>query len=139
MVKEAESNADTDKQNREAAEVRNEADSLVYSTEKLLRENDDEIEADEKSKAEGAIAELKSAIEGGDTEKTRAAINALNEAMHPIAERIYSSQQAEQPEGASEEGPAGGDGDSGSGGGSGTGSDAEDVDYEVVDEDETKS
>ncbi len=140
MVKEAESNAESDRKSRESVEVRNEADSLVYSTEKLLRENAETINEGEKSAAESAIAELKSAIESNEVESIRAKIEALNQAMHPIAERIYSAQAQEQPT----DGNAGDDGGGGqtsdtTGHGAQDQSGAEDVDYEVVDEDETKS
>ena len=138
MVKEAEANAETDKQSREAAEVRNEADSLVYGTEKLLRENEDKINADEKSTAEAAIGELKAAIESGEADAIRAKMDALNQAMHPIAERIYSTQQAEQQAGEGEQ-PGGEPGPDEGGSESAGQTDAEDVDYEVVDEDDTKS
>jgi len=138
MVKEAEANAETDKQSREAAEVRNEADSLVYGTEKLLRENEDKINAEEKSTAEAAIGELKTAIESGEADAIRAKMDALNQAMHPIAERIYSTQQAEQQAGEGEQ-PGGEPGPDEGGGESAGQTDAEDVDYEVVDEDDTKS
>lgn len=137
MVKEAESNAEADRKNREAAESRNEADTLVYSTEKLLKDNEDKISGDEKAAAESALAELKSAIETGDGDSIKAKIEALNQAMHPIAERIYASQQAEGGPDGSEE-PQGDSGDSAGNDGS-AGSEAEDVDYEVVDEDDSKS
>ncbi|MFW5718142.1 MAG: molecular chaperone DnaK [bacterium] len=138
MVKEAEANAETDKKSREAAEVRNEADSLVYGTEKLLRENEQTITAEEKNTAEAAIGELKTAIESGDADAIRAKMDALNQAMHPIAERIYSTQQAEQQAGEGEQ--SGGEPGPEEGGGESAGqTDAEDVDYEVVDEDDTKS
>ncbi len=140
MVKEAEANAESDKQTREAAEVRNEADSLVYGTEKLLRENEEKINADEKSTAEAAIGELKSAIESGEADAIREKMEALNQAMHPISERIYSSQQAEQQAGEGEQAAGGETGEQGGDGGSQQGeTGAEDVDYEVVDEDDTKS
>ncbi|MFW5686020.1 MAG: Hsp70 family protein, partial [Spirochaetota bacterium] len=142
MVKEAEANAEQDKKTRESAEVKNEADTLVYSTEKLLKDNEQTITADEKSAAEAAIAELKSAIESGDAGAMRQKIEALNQAMHPIAERIYSSQQAQdQAAGAQEAGeqPGSADGGQSAGEDASGGADAEDVDYEVVDEDEQKS
>ncbi len=138
MVREAEANAEADHKHRETVEVRNEADSLVYNTEKLLREHADTVNAEEKSAAEAAISELKSAIETGEAESIRSKIDALNQAMHPIAERIYSAQQqsgsaadADTQTGPESAGPTGE--------GGGSQSDAEDVDYEVVDEDDTKS
>ena len=69
MVKEAEANADADKKNREAAEVRNEADSLAYSTEKLLRTTKTRSTPEEKSAVKAAIAELRKAIESDDAER----------------------------------------------------------------------
>ncbi len=138
MVKEAEANAETDKKNREAAEVHNEAESLAYSSEKLLKDNEDKIQPEERSAVEAAIAELRKAAEGDDAESIRSKIEALNQAMHPIAERIYSQEQAAAGgEGATgeEAGPAGGE----ETGGSGSQTDAEDIDYEVVDEDDSKS
>ncbi len=140
MVKEAESNAESDRKSRESVEVRNEADSLVYSSEKLLRENAETINESEKSAAESAITELKSAIESGEVESIRAKMEALNQAMHPIAERIYSAQAQQQAGGEGGESP-GQDQESADSNGQGgqARSDAEDVDYEVVDEDETKS
>jgi molecular chaperone DnaK len=140
MVKEAEANADSDKKTREAAEARNEADNLVYTTEKMLKDNGDKIGAEEKEKAEAAIAELKSAIESGDTEAIRGKINDLNQTMHPIAEKIYSQAQADgeaQAEDTGADSGAQGAGDSGEQ--SAGASDAEDVDYEVVDDDDDKS
>ncbi|HKJ85404.1 MAG TPA: molecular chaperone DnaK [Spirochaetia bacterium] len=141
MVKEAEANAEADKKNREAAEANNEAESLAYSSEKLLKDNEDKIQPEEKSAVEAAIAELRQAAEGSDAEAIRAKIEALNQAMHPIAERIYSQEQAQgagggEGEGAGEEpGAAGGEDNAGSG----SQADAEDIDYEVVDEDDSKS
>ena len=140
MVKEAETNAEADRKNREAAESKNEADNLVYNSEKLLKENEDKIDGSEKEQAEAALAELKTAIESGDAEAITSKIEGVNQAMHPIAEKIYATQQTEgAPEGepeqqAAEEPEAGGDDESSSGA-----PDAEDVDYEVVDEDENKS
>ncbi len=138
MVKEAETNAEADRKNREAAESRNEADNLVYNSEKLLNDNDDKIDASEKEKAQAAIAELKSAIESGDADAIKSKIEALNQAMHPIAEKIYAAQQ---PEGGQQEGAEETDTGSDSAAQEEQGSqpEAEDVDYEVVDEDDTKS
>jgi molecular chaperone DnaK len=133
MVKEAEANADSDKKAKEAAEARNEADSLVYNTEKLLTDNADKLGSDEKEKAEAAVAELKSAIESGDSDTIRQKIEALNQTMHPIAEKIYSQSQGQAAEGAAD---AQTEGDASGGEKSAGGSDAADVDYEVVDDDD---
>ena len=140
MVKEAEANADSDKRAKETVEVRNQAENLVYSTEKLLKDNGDSLSADEKTKVEQAIADLKTAIEASDTSDISAKIEALNSTMHPIAEKLYSQTQSggATPDGAPDQ-PDGGAESGGSGASGAHASDAEDVDYEVVDEDDTKS
>jgi molecular chaperone DnaK len=137
MVKEAEANADTDKHARETAEARNEADSLVYSSEKLLKDNEEQISGEEKEKVEAAVAALKSAKDEADAQTIRQKINELNEAMHPIAEKIYAQSAPGGEAGASDAGDqtAGGQ----TSGSSDTGTDAEDVDYEVVDDEDSKS
>ena len=137
MVKEAEANADSDKKARESAEAKNEADSLVYTSEKMLSENAEQISDDEKQKVEAAIAALKTAKDESEAsaEAIRQKINELNEAMHPIAERIYS--QAQQAQSGAEEAQSGGESASADAeGGASEGADAEDVDYEVVDDDD---
>ena len=73
MVRDAEAYAEEDRKRREEAEVRNQADTLVYSTEKFLGENDDKVPADIKTEVQAAIAELKKAIEGNDTERSERA------------------------------------------------------------------
>jgi molecular chaperone DnaK len=138
MVREAEANAEADRKSRETVEVRNEADSLIYNTEKLLREHAEIVNPEEKSAVEAAIAGLKSAVESGDAESIRSKIEALNQSMHPIAERIYSSQQ-QAGSAAGGEGQAGPESAGSAGEGGASQSEAEDVDYEVVDEDDTKS
>src|SRR3954462_479781 len=78
MVKEAESHAEEDRKRREAVELRNEADNLVFRTEKLLSENADKINDDVKQPVEEAIAELKTALEGEDNDAVKAAVDKLN-------------------------------------------------------------
>jgi molecular chaperone DnaK len=140
MVKEAEANADSDKRAKETVEVRNQAENLVYSTEKLLKDNGDSLSADDKTKVEQAVADLKAAIEASNTDDISAKIEALNSTMHPIAEKLYSQTQSggATPDGAADQ-PDGGAESGGSGASGAHASDAEDVDYEVVDEDDTKS
>ena len=79
MVKEAEANAEADRKHKEEVEIRNQADSLVYQTEKSLKEMGDKIEAQEKEKIEKAVAELKTALEGKDTANIKAKSEALTE------------------------------------------------------------
>lgn len=91
MVKEAEANATADEQRKEAIEVKNNADSLIYSTEKSLRDNEDKISSEVKSEVESAIAELKTAIEAQDIEAMRSGIEKLNQASMKIGEAVYGS------------------------------------------------
>ncbi len=147
MVKEAEEHAEEDKVAREKVEVRNEADSLVYSTEKSLSDYGDKIGDEEKQKIESAKDELKKAMENDDLEEMRSKMEALKQASHKLAEEVYKQTGGQGQEGAA--GAAGGAGAAGAGaaeggeqtGGAQSGSDenVEDVDYEVVDEDENKS
>ncbi|MDL2230046.1 molecular chaperone DnaK, partial [Treponema sp. OttesenSCG-928-L16] len=136
MVKEAELHAEEDKKERERAEVRNEADSMIYSTEKNMTELGDKVSAEDKSKTEQAVAELKQALEGGDIQTIKDKTEALKQASYKIAEEVYKQTAAQQEaQGGSQE--AAGDapgGDAGHGGADNTKS-AEDVDYEVVDDD----
>ncbi|NLY21633.1 MAG: molecular chaperone DnaK [Tissierellia bacterium] len=117
-VKEAEMYADEDKKIKESIEVKNNADSLVYQSEKALGEVGDKISADEKQKVEDAIAELKTAMESDDLEEIKAKTTALEEAFYAVSEKMYEAAQAE----------AGGEA------GAETAENVEDADYEVVDE-----
>jgi molecular chaperone DnaK len=135
MVKEAELHAEEDKKEREKAEVHNEADTMIYSTEKNIKDLGDKVNAADKSKAEEAIADLRKTLESGDIEAIKAKTEALKQVSYKIAEEIYKQQAAQQ--GAQPGGPQGPEADSGAGpqssGGENTKS-AEDADYEVVDD-----
>jgi molecular chaperone DnaK len=98
MVKDAESHAEDDKKKREAVDVRNQADSLVYQTEKLLNENREKIPASDVSAIEEAIKQTKEAIESNDVNQMQTAIDNLTKASHRIAEVMYQ-QQTQQPGG----------------------------------------
>jgi molecular chaperone DnaK len=143
MVKEAEIHAEEDKREKEKAEARNEADTMIYSTEKNIKDLGDKVSADDKAKAEEAVADLKRALEGGDVQAIKDKTEALKQASYKIAEEIYKQQAAQQggpggPGGAGPEagGFGGGGPDTGPGaGGDGNTKNAEDVDYEVVDDD----
>nr|WP_298680497.1 molecular chaperone DnaK [uncultured Treponema sp.] len=128
MVKEAEANAENDKKEREKVEVRNEADSMIYQTEKTLKEMGDKVNAADKQRIEEAVAALKKAIEGGDTADIKSKTEALQQAAYKIAEEMYKQQGAQAgAAGAAGAGAAGGTSESGP-----TKGTADDVDYEVV-------
>ncbi len=128
MVKEAEANAENDKKERERVEVRNEADSMIYQTEKTLKEMGDKVNAADKQRIEDAVATLKKAIEGGDTADIKSKTEALQQAAYKIAEEMYKQQGAGAgAAGSAGSGATGGADDSGP-----TKGTADDVDYEVV-------
>ncbi len=106
MVKEAEAHAAEDKKRREEAETRNSAEQLVYSTEKLLTDNDDKLSDDVKTEVRSAVDDLKKALEGDDLAEVTAKQTALVTASQKIGEALYSANQsAEQP--AADQAPAG--------------------------------
>src|SRR3989454_8602983 len=125
MVHDAEAHAEEDRQRREAAEARNDADALIYRTEKLLQDEGDKFTGDEKSAVESALNELKEAVKGDDTEAIKAKTQAVITASQAFGQRLYEEAQAQQASGAAA-GPAG-DGQS-------TASDEDVVDAEIVDE-----
>ncbi|HEY0247891.1 MAG TPA: molecular chaperone DnaK [Gryllotalpicola sp.] len=131
MVKEAEEHAAEDKRRRESAEVRNTAEQLVYSIEKLIKDNEDKLPADVKSDVQGDVDALKTALAGEDDEAVKTAVDKLNASQQKLGEAIYAQGQAEQTagapgDGASTDAPAG---DS---------SDEDVVDAEVVDDEDEK-
>jgi molecular chaperone DnaK len=103
MVHDAEAHASEDKQKRELIEARNHADSLIYSTEKSLKEFGDKVDAGEKQKIEDGVAKLKKAMEANDAAAIKTASDELTQASHKLAEAVYS--QAQQA-GAGHEGEA---------------------------------
>jgi len=94
MVQDAEKFAEEDKQRREAAEARNQADSLVHATEKQLEEHGDKIDGDTKSAVEEALGEVKTALEGDDPEAINSKAQALTEAAMKMGQQIYEQEQA---------------------------------------------
>ncbi|MCR5436926.1 MAG: molecular chaperone DnaK [Treponema sp.] len=140
MVKDAEANAAADKAKREGVDARNEADSLIYATEKSIKDLGDKIDGAEKQKVEDAVAALKQAMQGDNTEEIKSKTEALKQASYKIAEELYKQQGAAGAQGA---GPNPGDGDN-TGSDAGAGStggasgfdkgNADDVEYEVKDE-----
>lgn len=137
MVKEAEAYAAEDKRRREVVELRNQADQLIYSVEKLIRDNRDKIPADEVTRAEQEIASTRKAMESDNPETIRAAIDSLARASHRISEVLYrqaGAQQSSQSQpGSGYEGYSQGGGSASSG--KGNGPDEEVIDAEVVDDD----
>ena len=121
MVKDAEAHAEEDKKQKEEVEVRNQTDSLCYSTEQTLNELGDKVSADVKSKAEAAIADAKKALEGSDVEAIKAAGESLQSVAYELAQIVYAD--AQQASGAADGAAAAGD------------DDVVDADFEVVDDD----
>ena len=121
MVKDAEAHAEEDKKQKEEVEVRNQTDSLCYSTEQTLNELGDKVSADVKSKAEAAIADAKKALEGSDVEGIKAAGESLQSVAYELAQVVYADAQ-QQTDGAAGAQPAD--------------DDVVDADYEVVDDED---
>lgn len=95
MVKDAELNAEADRKKKELVEVRNQADTLIYSTEKSLKEHGDKVDADTKDDIEKALEELKQLQSGEDAQKIKAGIEKLANASHKLAEAIYKTAGAQ--------------------------------------------
>ena len=121
MVKDAEAHAEEDKKQKEEVEVRNQTDSLCYSTEQTLNELGDKVSADVKSKAEAAIADAKKALGGSDVEAIKAAGESLQSVAYELAQVVYADAQ-QQTDGAAGAQPAD--------------DDVVDADYEVVDDED---
>lgn len=136
MVKEAEANAENDKQEREKVEAKNNADSLIYQTEKTLKEAGDKVNAADKQQIEAAIADLRQALSSDNIADIKAKTEALQQAAYKIAEEMYK-QQGAQP-GGDASGNTNASGSGGSSGGANTSGTADDVDYEVVNDESGK-
>lgn len=100
MMREAESYAEEDKKRRDEAEVRNNADGLAYQTEKFLRENDDKVPGEIKTEVNDALAELKKALEGTDTDVIRTSAEKLATVSQKMGSAIYAQAQGAQGGGA---------------------------------------
>ncbi|WP_290050724.1 molecular chaperone DnaK [Amycolatopsis solani] len=134
MVKDAEAHAEEDKTRREEAETRNQAETLVYQTEKFLKDNDDKLPDDLKGKVKSAIDEANEALKGTDSTKIREAIEKLNTASQELGTALYANANADAAAGAA--GASGAAGDAGAAGGQAKADDV--VDAEIVEEDEKK-
>jgi len=128
MVRDAEQYAEEDRKRREEAEIRNQADTLVYSTEKFLGENEDKVPDDIKSEVREALAEVKKALESNDTDSIRSATEHAAQVSQKMGTAIYQQAQAQQAQAQqSESGSADGDAQ--------TPADDDVVEAEIVDED----
>jgi molecular chaperone DnaK len=127
MVRDAEAHAEEDRRKREEAEVRNNADTLVYQTENLLKEQGEKVPADERSKIEEALKRLKDALAGPDVDAVRAAHEGLLTASQEFTRKLYENVQAQA---------------AAAGGGAGTSgqpSDDEVAEAEIVDDDQASA
>ncbi|WLV23608.1 molecular chaperone DnaK [Aciduricibacillus chroicocephali] len=126
MVREAEENADADKKRREEVELRNEADQLIFTTDKTIKDLGDKVSDEDKQKAEAAKEELKSALEGSDIEAIRTKKDALQEQVQQLSVKLYEQMQqdAQAAEGQNAE--------------AGSADDVVDADYSEVDDDNEK-
>jgi len=127
MVKEAETHAEEDKKRRELVEVRNQAEALVHSTDKMLKDFGDKVRAEDKAAVEAAVAELKTAAEGEDVEAIKQKVDAVAQASMKLGEAMYQASQ-------------GGTGEAGPSAEAGGGPDEKvvDVDFEEVKDDDSK-
>ena len=107
MVRDAEQYAEEDRKRREEAEIRNQADSLVYSTEKFLGENEDKVPEDIKSEVREAIAEVKKALESNDTDAIRSASERAAQVSQKMGTAIYQQAQAQQAQAQSDSADSG--------------------------------
>ncbi|HUZ18034.1 MAG TPA: molecular chaperone DnaK [Spirochaetia bacterium] len=148
MVHEAQDHAEEDKKVRQRAEVRNEADTMIYSTEKSVKEYGNRVSEEDRKKIEDAIAALRKAMEGDNIDDIKAKLEEVKTSSHKLAEEIYRNAGAQSSGSSSDGGPSGNSGPNENGSQAGGAQDAaggekksgnvEDVDYEVVDEDDEK-
>ncbi len=137
MVKEAEAHSEEDRKAKDLIEARNEADSVVYATEKMLKENGDRVQPDERSRIESGIAAVKSAMEGSDASAIRSAKALLEQAAAEFGSSLYQNAGGGQPgpqEAPHEHGEAQQDQGPAAGQEHGSGDKVYDAEYEVVDD-----
>ncbi|KAL0266207.1 UNVERIFIED_CONTAM: hypothetical protein PYX00_011925 [Menopon gallinae] len=121
MVKDAELNAEADKKVKEKAEARNQADNLIYHTEKTLKELGDKVNTSQKEEVEAKVAELKGLLDSEDTQSLKSKTQELEQLSHKLAEELYKQQQATSSQAQGEDATQKGS--------------TQGADYEVVDED----
>jgi molecular chaperone DnaK len=137
MVREAEQFAAEDRERRESAEVRNQAETVAYQTEKFLKENSEKIPDDIKTEVESAVTDLKKALAGDDVEAIKSATEKVGEASQKIGTALYAqAAQAQAAEGAGAEGQANAAADADTSGSAAPDEDV--VDAEIVDDDTEK-
>ncbi|ADF52042.1 molecular chaperone DnaK [Zunongwangia profunda SM-A87] len=130
MKQEAEANADADKKAKEKVDKLNEADGMIFQTEKQLKEFGDKLSDDKKKPIEDALAALKKAYETKEVETIQPALDKLNEAWKTASEEMYKAQAEAQ--GGAQQGATGAEGGQAGGGEAKGGDDVEDVDFEEV-------
>ncbi|MDH6123756.1 molecular chaperone DnaK [Kitasatospora sp. GP82] len=135
MMRDAEQHAEEDRRRREAAETRNQAEQLVYTTEKLVRENPEKVPDDVKAEVDGAMTELKEALKGSDDAAIRTALERASTAAQRIGTAMYAQAQSTQAQASQSQGSQGGEA---TGAGTSGPRDDEVVDAEIVDEDRPK-
>ncbi len=132
-IKEAQKFEEEDKKRKEAVEIRNNADSMVFQSEKVLNDLGDKISSEEKSKIQGEIEKVKEALKGDDTDAIKNATESLQKAFYEISQKIYQ----QNPQGAQQDAGMGGSaGESGDAGGGQE--NVYEADYEVVDDEDEK-
>ena len=136
-VKEAEQYATQDKKLKEEVEVRNQADQMVYQSEKTLNEMGDKIPADDKNKVQAGIDKLKEVLKGQNTDAIKAATEELTQAFYAVSEKLYQNTNPQGAQGGPQAGPQNGP-QAGSGAGAQQGQ-YYDADYKVVDDDDKKN
>ena len=124
MVKEAEEHAAEDKKRREEADTRNQAEQVVYSIEKLLKDEADKVTEGTRTAVQADVDAVKEALKGEDIEAVKSALDTLNASAMKIGEEVYAAQQAAEAKGEQAEASSAGDDDV--------------IDAEIVDEDESK-
>jgi molecular chaperone DnaK len=127
MVKEAEGHAEEDKKRRELVEVRNQGEALLHSTERMLNEFGEKVPEGDKSTVEAAAADLKSVVQGEDTDAIKSKIDALAQASMKLGEAMYQTTQGAEAAGEGPSEPSGGSDDK-----------VVDVDFEEVKDDDDK-
>lgn len=128
MVREAEEHAAEDKKRREAAETRNQAETLAYSIEKLISENEDKLPADVKESVTADVDALKTALAGEDDDAVKTAFDKLNESQAKLGEAIYAQAQADAAQEQAPDAPAADE----------SSNDEDVIDAEVVDDEDEK-
>ncbi|TWF94727.1 molecular chaperone DnaK [Saccharopolyspora dendranthemae] len=137
MVSDAEAHAEEDKKRREEAEARNQAETLVYQTEKVLKENDEKLPEETKTKVQGAIDEVNEALKGEDVDAISGAVEKLATESQALGQALYADAGADAA-GAAGAGAGDAAGEAGAGSASSSAKDDDVVDAEIVDDEDEK-